>query len=67
MMYGSIYGPPQHVLDAIPRERKERVMALVRKNLRLQPASVRGLDEVDLKDLIISRSDCGTDGYMLPP
>jgi len=66
-MYGSLYGPPQHVLDAVPEERKERVMQLVRNNLRLQPACVRALDEVDLKTLKIQRTDCGTDGYQLPP
>jgi hypothetical protein len=41
--------------------------SFVRKNIRLQPAYVRVLDDVDLKTLNIERTDCGTEVYVLPP
>lgn len=55
----NVYGPPQHVIDRLPEDRKK----MVAKKLDLKPVNVRALDGVDLSLLKIERSDEGTHGY----
>jgi len=62
-VYANVYGPPQSVLDAVPVERKERAMAVFRRNMSLQPLNVRVLDGVDVTKLNVVRNNVGTDGY----
>jgi hypothetical protein len=58
-VYMVVYGPPQHIVDRLPEDKKE----FVRKNLHLQPVNIRVLDGVDLGTSNIKRSDIGTEGY----
>ncbi|KAK0710673.1 Mss4-like protein [Lasiosphaeris hirsuta] len=66
-VFNNVYGPPLSVFDAVPPERKERVMAVYWKNVMLQPLNVRALDGIDRGTLWIERSDEGTEGYVLDP
>ncbi|EFX00282.1 glutathione-dependent formaldehyde-activating gfa [Grosmannia clavigera kw1407] len=64
-VYMNVYGPPQHVLDRLPEERK----ALVRRNLDIAPVNIRVLDVhgspsgLDISSLPVQRTDEGQDGY----
>ncbi|KAK3313321.1 hypothetical protein B0H66DRAFT_628999 [Apodospora peruviana] len=66
-VFSNVYGPPLSVFDSLPAERKERVMAVYRKNMALQPLNVRAIDGLDIELLQIKRTDEGTEGYVLPP
>lgn len=56
-----LYGPPQSVIDRLPPDR----LAFVQKQLDIQPVNVRCLDGVNVAELAITRSDEGTDGYVI--
>lgn len=58
-VYQDLYGPPQHIVDSMPEQRKE----VVRKMLDIKPLNVRCFDEVDLEGWGVQRSDEGTAGY----
>ncbi|OIW24354.1 glutathione-dependent formaldehyde-activating gfa [Coniochaeta ligniaria NRRL 30616] len=55
----NVHGPPQHVVDRLPEDKKE----MVRRKLDLKPVNIRVPDRVELSLLSIKRSDEGTDGY----
>jgi hypothetical protein len=55
----NVYGPPQHVIDRLPRDRQE----LIRKKLDLAPINVRVLDNIDWVGLKVERTSEGTNGY----
>ncbi|KOS19993.1 hypothetical protein ESCO_005593 [Escovopsis weberi] len=58
-VYMNLYGPPQHLVDGFPEEKKAQVRAM----LDLKPVNVRHLENVDLGALAIERNVEGTDGY----
>ena len=62
-VYAKVYGPPLSVFDKVPPERKEHVMAVYHKNMRLFPLNVRAMEGVDVSKLEIERDACGTEGY----
>jgi hypothetical protein len=58
-LYMRIHGPPKEVMESWPEARKE----LVRKNCELLPVNLKVLNDVEWKDLKISRTDEGAVGY----
>jgi hypothetical protein len=66
LVFNNVYGPPIRVFDSLPPERKEKALAIYRKNMAMQPLNVRALDDVDILSLKVERTDEGTEGYSLP-
>lgn len=58
-VYMHVYGPPQHVVDRLPDDKK----TLVRKNLDVAPINIRILDKIRVGALAVARTDEGTEGY----
>jgi hypothetical protein len=55
----TIHGPPKEVMESWPEARKE----LVRKNCELLPVNLKVLNDVEWKDLKITRTNEGAVGY----
>ena len=65
LVFDEVVGPPISVFGDVPPERRERLLEVYDRNMRLQPLSLRCAEVLDLGSLEIQRSDEGTKGYTL--
>jgi predicted nuclease with RNAse H fold len=65
-VFATVIGPPLSVFDKVPPERKEFVMSVYRKNVRMLPLNVRCMEGLDIASLKINKTDYGAEDYELP-